>query len=277
MPSRWVCVAIVTFWLGSNGWLLWKDVWPRLERGQPPPFTIDLVEEVQLDKAPQTAWTVMVASSARGPARETYRALTWVERESGGDLYVLHFRVSPILAPPPAGGKPRSLGLVESMASRCRVTPAGDLRDLEAEVVVRGVRASFRGEVRGDRFFGRYDVGGLFQGDLEPVPVAHHGAVFLPFHPVQRLHGLRPGQTWREPSVGLPAFGLDGSSVRVVQARVLPTPEMLPWKGKDIPCLVIEYADEDQTMRTWVEQDGGLVLKQEAVVGTEHWVLQRDR
>jgi hypothetical protein len=277
MPPRWVCVAIVVFWLGSNGWLLWQDVWPRLQPGQPPPYTIDLVEEVQLEKPPQTAWTVTVVSKGGEKDRETYRAYTWIEREPGGDLYVLHFRISPILLAPPEGGKPRTRGLIESMTSRCRVTPAGDLRGLEAEVVVSGVKASFRGEVRGDRFFGRYDVGGLLGGNLEPVPVARNGAVFLPFHPVKRIRGLHPGQTWREPSVGLPAIGLGGGSVRVVEARVLPTLEMLPYKGKDTPCLVIEHADEDQTTRTWVERDGGLVLKQEAVVGAERWILQRDR
>jgi hypothetical protein len=290
MPSRWVCVAIVAFWLGTNGWLLWKDVWPNLQPGQPPPFTIDLVEEVQFDKPPQTPWTVTVA----GHEKETYRASTWVEREPGGDLYVLNLHVVPsFLAPQDVKGL--SGRLVQSMDSQCRVTPAGHLRGLEAEVTVIGeVKASFRGEVRGDSFFGHYgvtfggqDVGkskwlallGKFiprTGDLDPVPVAHDGAVFLPFHPAPRYHGLRAGQSWRVPSLDLlPVAGR--ASVRFLDAHVLPAPRTLPWKGKESSCLVIEYADDDTQVQTWVEQDSGLVLRQDAVVGTEHWVLQRDR
>jgi hypothetical protein len=276
MPSRWVCVAIVACWLGSNGWLLWQDVWPGLQPGQPPPFTIDLVEEVQLDKQPETVWSIFV----NGEETWSYRATTWVTREPVNDLYALHFKAKL------PESKPNPDRVVQSMISLYRVTPTGDLRTLDVEVETTPpvkVKAAFRGEVRDDRFFGHYHVGGpgvllSFKGDLDPVPVSHNGAVFLPMHPLQRFPGLRPGQSWRVPSVKLlSGLGLGGGSVRFLEARVLPTPDPLPWKAKETPCLVIEYGDDDDRMRTWVEQEGGLVLKQEAVVGTERWVLQRDR
>ncbi len=283
MPPRWACVAIVACWLGTNGWLLWNHVWPDLLRslpGQPPPFAIDLVEEVQLNQQPQTSWIVTV-NGEDGPS---YRATTWVEREPANDLYVLHFHAKPITPPP--GRQPEPRRLVRLMTSVCRVTPRGDLRSLEADVRIAHaveVWASFHGEVRDGRFFGHYSVGGpnvplSFKGDLDPVPVAQDGAVFLSFHPVQRFHRLRPGQTWRVPSLDLlPGTGLGGGRMHFVEARVLPDLAPLALKGKDTPCLVIEYTDEDQQMRTWVEQESGLVLKQEAVVGTEHWTLQRER
>ena len=30
MPSRHFAAAIVIFWLGTTGWMLYRDLWPRL-------------------------------------------------------------------------------------------------------------------------------------------------------------------------------------------------------------------------------------------------------
>ncbi len=276
MPPRWVCVAIVVCWLGTNGWLLWQDVWPSFQPDQPPPFTIDLVDEVQLDRPSQTPWTVTVVGRGNEPAEDTYRAYTWVEREPDGDLYLHNLRVTPIGAMGNPRSKPR--GLIQSLTSRCRVTRTGDLRSLETDFAVGPATASLRGEVRGDLFYAHYhvEVPGMplagREGDLDPVPVTHNGALFLSCHPPNRIRGLRPGQAWRVPSVNMPI--LSGPRVNFIQARVLPETRPLP--GKGTPCLVIEYADEDHPMQTWVERDSGLVQRQDAVVGTERWVMQRD-
>src|SRR5262245_30756348 len=58
MPSRWACLTIVLCWLGLNGYLLYHDLLPRLLPGQPPPYTIDLVEEAQT-RRPATDWSVL--------------------------------------------------------------------------------------------------------------------------------------------------------------------------------------------------------------------------
>src|SRR5690348_5139136 len=42
MPLRHHVAAIVLFWVGMNGWMFYRDVWPWLGPGEPPPFTIDL-------------------------------------------------------------------------------------------------------------------------------------------------------------------------------------------------------------------------------------------
>src|SRR5262245_38416076 len=47
MPSRIVCLGIILVWLGFNGWLFFRDLLPRLMPGQPPPYTIDIVEETK--------------------------------------------------------------------------------------------------------------------------------------------------------------------------------------------------------------------------------------
>jgi hypothetical protein len=162
----------------------------------------------------------------------------------------------------------------------------------------RDFNASLTGEVRQGRFFPhlRAEIPEELarEADLPPVEVSHHGSVLLPLHPVNRIQGLRPGQTWRMPLVDPLADSLAvmrpglGSGPRFLAARVLPELQMLPQQPRQqgrngIPkrhtsasCLVIEYQDEEMSARTWVEEDTGRVLLQEASSGGERWRMFRD-
>src|SRR5258708_5375628 len=46
MPSRSIVAAVLLFWLGANGWMFYREVWPHWRSGEPPPYTIDLTEEL---------------------------------------------------------------------------------------------------------------------------------------------------------------------------------------------------------------------------------------
>src|SRR5947209_12741032 len=46
MPPRSVVAAILMFWLAADGWLFYREVWPYWRAGDPPPYTIDLTEEL---------------------------------------------------------------------------------------------------------------------------------------------------------------------------------------------------------------------------------------
>src|SRR5262249_40078093 len=138
---------------------------------------------------------------------------------------------------------------VEFMSSQYRVNRAGELRSLRAEIHVTPresmgrlmawtghdrpeSRLSLWGEVRGDQLF-PHCRGSLASGDQNieinppPAAVSHNGSVIMPLHPVNRIHGLRPGQSWRQPMIDpfrdafvvLPGFQ---GGVRYVNARVLP-------------------------------------------------------
>jgi hypothetical protein len=122
-----------------------------------------------------------------------------------------------------------------------------------------------------------------FSHTLEPVPVARTGSILNPLHPVNRIKGLRPGQTWRMPLLDPldKARGgweklLGKNDTTFLNARVLPQPQLLPDSPRPIPCLVIEYDDEDIKPRTWVQLQSGLVLRQEATQFGKRLVLQRD-
>ena len=156
---------------------------------------------------------------------------------------------------------------------------------------------------------------------FHPVEFADHGIVFNPLQPPNRLDVLKPNQRFRLPYAGsllvleslgvtLHALskgeGLDSviergqdtlgralEDVPLLEARVMPIPELLPpWlaekERKQGPpmCWVIDARDEYARIyaRIWVQESEGdrkgLVLRQETVITSENgediWVVERD-
>jgi hypothetical protein len=290
MPPRWLSLAIVAFWLATTGFLLYRDVWPLLLPGQAPPYTIDLEDEVQTQQA-HIHWNVSYND------HDYLRAETWVE-PNPDDTFTLKARLKPqvVVAPKDHEGGAEPFGglvKIQKSTSSYRVTRSGDLRAVSVDFAVEANAAGLTlagdgelsGEVRDGKFYSRLRVhhpGGTFEKDLEPVAVSRHGSVLSPLHPLNRIDGLRPGQTWRLPLVDpikdallALATGQAGEE-KSVEARVLPETQTLTWNNHPVACLVIEYQGEDVTARTWVRADNGLVLRQEAKRDGERWVLQRE-
>src|SRR5438067_2473565 len=66
MPHRSIVAAIVLAWLFANGWLFYRQVWPHWRSGDPPPYSIDLAEE--LSKA-TVNWDIWRNEDKIGSAR----------------------------------------------------------------------------------------------------------------------------------------------------------------------------------------------------------------
>jgi hypothetical protein len=271
-------LTIIAFWLGTTGWLLWRDLWPSWRSGEPPPYTIDLVEEVQRGRDNTVLWAVLDGD------HEVMQARSWVEHRAD-DTFVLRLDFKPR----PAFGKPAGLlAKRHPVSSMLRVTRDGSLCELEVRAAVEEAlgrplagEVLLAGQVRGERFYPhlRVECAGqvVLDSDLRPVEVSYHGSVLVPSHPVNRIQGLRPGQSWRMPEVDPFAAGLGlTDAVRQLNARVLPEPRVLEWRGKSKTCLVIEYEGADEKASTWVEVGSGLVQRQEAAFGGSRLVLQRD-
>ena len=319
MPPRWFSVLILLFWLAATGWLFWHDLRPQWRPGEPPPYHIDLVEEVQQESNHKdwntTYWKVQL------DGQDVFQASTWVTYDKQDDTFALH-----------ADYRARMTGLntrkyevarifqVITMGSVYRITRAGELRSLSADIVValpkegEGLASLFRkkvspppkvnllsqrdpyrevhfklsGEVEDGQFFAHCQAESArlereLKIDLPPAAVSQNGSVLLPLHPVNRIHGLRPGQTWRQPLVdpfrdalaALPGFS---GGPHFVTARVLDQPQTLTLSDQtEATCLVIEYEDEGEVVgRTWVEQDSERVQRQEAQIGGDHWSMTRD-
>ncbi len=282
MPPRWLSAAIVVFWLGMAGWLAWRELWPRWRAGDPPPFHIDLVEEVdRANSNNKIRWAVIEDD------QQTTSAESSVHYRAKDDTFALALRFTDR---PRHLQRPGRLPQMRFIESSFRVTREGSLRELKVEAAVTGAVGPLpvnstlllAGEVRDERFYPRYEVKQagltLLEGSLSPVAVSYHGSVLVPQHPVNKITGLRPGQSWRMPVVDpfAAALGL-GEAVRHINARVLPEPQVLEWKArKPATCLVIEYEGEDEKAATWVEVGTDVVQRQEAAFAGHRLVLQRD-
>ncbi len=281
MPPRWLCVVIVVFWLACNGWLIWRHLLPRVAPGQPPPFAIDLVEEAQTQR-PAVHWSVYRDD------RKVMQARTRI-LHPGRDLFELTAEHLP-----PVGASEVSLPPIRlrRMSSTYRVNSAGEL--LAVRLRVEGVRevaderiaAEFTLTVDGEIREGWLHLGRKLESQLswrgQDSETIHCGAVLMPLHPVKRLRGLQPGQSWQVVLLEAPGDPLGtirgaGGEARLLHAHVRArVEEYTHGRYQEVPCLVIDYQGDDVQASTWVRQADGLVLCQEATLGKTRWGMYRD-
>src|SRR6266851_3374804 len=198
MPPRSFVLVITLFWLAATGWLFYRDLWPHLRSGQPPPYTIDLADEA-LQQAPKISWGIFRKKNKIGIVQ------TWLTYRESDDTFELYSRADKLDWGP--------IGLfsveIRALSGMYRVTRDGQLRKLLAEATISGrgigplqalggkVRAHVEGEVQNERFLpqGSVDFNGTrIELPLEPVAVSSQGSVLNPLHPIGRVRGLRPGQ-----------------------------------------------------------------------------------
>jgi hypothetical protein len=299
MPPRWLCVGIVLFWLSATGWMAWRDLLPRLLPDQPPPYAIELVEEARTNRA-YISWVVLkddekvarARTHVEHPSRDVFELVAQIKPEQRGRLF-------------PVNGI-----LVRTLDSSYRVDPSGNLLGLSVrvkgrmdpdhlhlkllrpflegavpELVLRidgkvtdgEMTPRLQGEIPGSPLAAR-----KLKFDLPTVSVPRGGAVLLPLHPVNRLRGLRPNQTWRMRVLDPLADSLDtfrgkGEGPRILRAQVRAREEPLEHgKHAGTSCLVIDYEGDDMKPCTWVAARTGLVMAQESTLGKTRWVMYRE-
>lgn len=292
MPSRLISLGIVVFWLATSAWLFQRELWPRLKPNEPPPYTIDLVDEAR-DHAAPIRWTVYRDGQKIG------KASTSVSYNEQDDTFNLHNTMEHMELY--RSRLMRTSIVLTKAHSVYRVTRQGELRGIEVDlaggVLLPALEPfNFKAHVEGQVAGGRLTPTGYVEWlkerkdiQAEPVAVSAYGSVLNPLHPVNRIRGLRPGQTWRMPLVD-PLGDVMAATAAEALAMKLPglaggpryltavvsEPQSFTWGNVVVSCLIIEYqGDGDVTARTWVRESDGLVLRQEARQG-ELLVLQRD-
>jgi hypothetical protein len=279
MPSRFLILVIVTFWLATTGWFVAREVVPRWRSGDAPPYVIELADEALKNPAP-IKWRLVRNGKEIGLVR------TSMQYRDADNLFELKAESERIDL--------GHIGPIEVSAQKLkntlRVNHDGELRGLQTHVELESLGAvvsvDITAEVKGDRIV-RSCVIESPAGPLKPAlePVAYRrGSVLNSMHPVNRLTGLRPGQRWRVPlfdplSDALRSAVPNGSpepAVQFLNAEVLPQTQLVEWDGAPQICLVIEYSGDEFFGRTWVRVSDGLVIRQEAKAHQEELVLRRE-
>jgi hypothetical protein len=291
MPSRWQSLLIVALWVAATGWLYVRELEPTFREHDPPPYVIELTDESQTVH-PVISWKVFQNEQTQ----ESYRAQTWRDHNPQDESFTLHAEVKPYSLQSPEA---KENLLVQEMRSEYRVSREGKLLMLHVEAELTHRLVPGRVELG---FKPRIELTGIvaqgqinahlklpqFSGILSDsqsnfqFPVSQNGVIFLPLHPVHKIHGVRPGKTWSVPEVDplsdamrawVRKFGfpLPDKGDRILDARVRDRAEEFPYDIGDRAthqCWVIDYrrrdAEADKTSATtWVEVDTELVLCQE--------------
>jgi hypothetical protein len=271
MPPRLFTLAIVIAWIGMTSWLFYRDVWPRIRPGEPPPLASELDIEVTSNRAP-VHWTVFKNG------KESYVLKTETAYDKENDLV----KVSSELKPKP--GTPKDAALMERMTLSCEyvITREGELRKSSITLELPPfVQARMDGDVRDGLFYSRVSALDLSK-ELKPVPVETKGSAQNPLQPQDRFSRLSPGQRWRVPlsSPLLDALaglipGIKENSVQFLDAEVLRERQSFPFGPREEDCMIIEYNGDDVHGRTWVRVSDGFVLKQEMTLHGDEWEIRR--
>jgi hypothetical protein len=288
MPSRPTLAVILAFWLATCGFVLYRDVWPRLTASGPPPMAVDLGEEASPNVS--VRWTLyrgdkkvgrLTTHTAYVDADDTFRQTH--------DYRQLEFEFS--------GAKV----VVPQLVLTTRVSRAGDLREQTAKGTLEvqfqkdtfKAEAHVQGRVVDGLFVGRCEVRSLLgdvNEELEPVAVPD-GQALNPLQVTNRITGLKAGQHWVVQEIdplGEAVATLVKGLVRkaglpfperkreAIFARVSSAPEVLTWHGQEERCWVIDYRGGEARAKTWVRESDGKVLRQEAFGMGERLTVDRD-
>jgi hypothetical protein len=271
MPSRPLILAILAFWLATTTWLIYREILPGLQSGEPPPYSIDLADEVS---AQSISWRALQDGKDIGTV------LTQVRRQPDHTFALdADFKADRL----------NLLGVeVKNLRSRYTVTRGGDLRELSImlKFLFRGqaIELGIAGKVEQGVFSPALAVEGIDVQrtplpKLNPVPVAGHGNILNPLHPLNRLRGLRAKQRWIQPVVDPLMMSVSSliapPPVRQLEAEV--DSSALFWNEAEVLCWRIDYRERADKVaaRTWVRREDGLVLQQEASHAGRELVLQR--
>jgi hypothetical protein len=264
MPPRWITVTIIGFWLATTGWMLYQEVSLRYHAGEPPPFGIDLTDEVG---ANTITWSLLEKGERVGIGK------SYVRRR-GDRTFQLYsdFRFTESL---------RFLSF-KKVTSITHVTADGKLLGMSAEVEA---EPPFVGEITA-RVQGQVDNGFLRpQVEVESAKgkirlplnekVKVPGNVLNPMLLVNKYQGIRAGLSWRVPLLNPTSF--NNLTIPFLDAEV--SAATLAWHRKEVPCFRIDYREPGKkvTARTWVRQKDGLVLQQQAEHNGRQLILERDK
>lgn len=278
MPPRLVTIAILLFWLGTMGWVFYREVSPWFGTGAPPLFHIGLTEEVI--RSQTIKWDVFNEKGKKiGRATSEIKKRFDQPFDLKNEVYFDNLTI------------PSELGdfKLSRISDLYRVDRKGELVEFNAtmEVKINGVptEAIISGMVEDNQFVPKLAV--QTQGfakpitlDLPAVDVSNSGKIINILHPQNKIVGLFRGRSWK-----VSAFNPLSASVSVFSKSVqMPSlkaevfADQLEWENEKFPCWrvdVTEPTEKVRRARIWVRRSDGLVLQHEASYQDQDMILRR--
>jgi hypothetical protein len=282
MPPRSIVAAVLLFWLGANSWLVYREVRPRWRSGEPPPYTIDLTEELGHTSVNWEIWK---------KHKRIGNAVSRVERQRDRtyklniQFYFDKFRIVILDVRKITGAyHVTEDGELLGLSAFAGVAMKDKLGTIEMDLEMKGRVAD--GMLLAEVFFDNKKVD---LGELK-IPLAGRGAAINPLHPLNRLPGLTEGRRWKItlfdpldalmkakiPQLDGVLGAMEGMAVRELLAEV--KSDTLVWDGTQVDCFKIEYrvpGEEEPVAATWVRRRDGLVLQQHSSNGLSELTLRR--
>lgn len=267
MPPRLITAGILAFWLGMTALLLQREVVPMMLAEVAPTFQIDLADEVG---SPLVGWILVADGNQVGSATSKIRALDDRRFEFHS---VFHFDDTHFVP---------GLTTIEAMD---RVTEKGKLLALSMKVVIHRMPFEIEGQVVDQKLKPSISMNGapFKQLDLGEIDMATQANVVSSLKLVNRLRGLRMGQTWTETPLDL-SRGLK-NPMALDLFKQFKAPAMiaevklaaLTWNNKEVDCHLIEYHDANKEIvaRVWARKRDGAVLRRQVFVLGKELEMQR--
>jgi hypothetical protein len=278
MPSRWTSWAIILFWTGMMAWLTGSELYHRFATR--PRFPETLAASARAGKV---HWVITELESAGRPLKEgeapPERFLGTATTEVRFDARQAKYQLIQDIYLKELFGTGFSLLL----NSRADVNVFGRLQGIHfrAQVSELDLHLDLHGVPDGAgkmAVSASLRVAGEQQEFQQQVDYDGSDLVLSSLCPLDRMPGLRPGQTWRTPLLD-PVQSLLGQSLPQANAsfvelsrpfatvRVWDQPQGLLWRGEYVPCLVVEALHGTRSIKIYVREADGLVLRQTAELG----------
>jgi hypothetical protein len=119
----------------------------------------------------------------------------------------------------------------------------------------------------------------LLEREMEPVAMPKRASILNTLAPVNKLAKVRKGQHWRIPMFDpLTIFWNKSPRMQYLDAQVLDKTVWVKWgtRKDPAPCLIIEYQGDDISGHTWIQEEDGLVVRQEITQHGDKLELRRD-
>lgn len=280
MPARWLTIAIPIFWLVMTGWLVQRDILPRMGFGDVTYQTV-LVNRAVADPA---NWTLKIDGKSVGSL------LTLVEPQENGSYHIIaRGNLNSLLSltqgesDETAVAEERSALPDLQMRSRIFVSSLGRLEGFTVALGLGGIAKELQveGNVTGAELHLQASGLPVLEGETR-LPIDPEAIVLDQFGPMNRLPGLSVGKTWTTRTVNpLAAFlaqstwlGGSGNALEVIHHTVEGV-ETTEWNGETWPCFVVHHEHKAATGKSWVRTSDGLVLRQEAPFGGSTIVFEQ--